>query len=39
MVAQPSIAMHEPFALRPASDLCPVERTILQGLGRLDAGG
>ena len=39
MVAQPSIAMHEPFALRPARDLWPVERTILQGLGPLDAGG
>ena len=31
--------MHEPFALRPAREVCPVERAILQGLGRLDAGG
>jgi hypothetical protein len=32
MVAQPAIAIHEPFALRAGVDLCPVERAILRGL-------
>jgi hypothetical protein len=32
MVAQPAVAIHEQFALRSGSDLCPVERAILRGL-------
>jgi hypothetical protein len=32
MVAQPAVAIHEPFALRSGYDLCPVERAILRGL-------
>ncbi|HXD96434.1 MAG TPA: phytanoyl-CoA dioxygenase family protein [Candidatus Acidoferrum sp.] len=36
MVAQPSIAIQEPFALRAGPDVCPVERAILRGLGRPD---
>ncbi len=33
MVAQPAVAIHEPFALQAGPDVCPVERAILQGLG------
>jgi hypothetical protein len=36
MVAQPAIAIQEPFALRAGPDVCPVERAILRGLGRPD---
>jgi phytanoyl-CoA dioxygenase PhyH len=32
MVAQPSIALHQPFALRDGTDGCAVERSILRGL-------
>jgi len=32
MVAQPAVAIHEPFALRAGVDVCPVERAILRGL-------
>ncbi len=32
MIAQPEIAHREPFALRDGADVCPVERTILEGL-------
>jgi Phytanoyl-CoA dioxygenase (PhyH) len=32
MVAQPAVAIREPFALCPGPDLCPVERAILRGL-------
>jgi hypothetical protein len=32
MVAQPSIALHEPFALRDRASACVVERAILRGL-------
>ena len=31
IIAQPAIAIHEPFALRAGADLCPVERAILRG--------
>jgi hypothetical protein len=34
MVAQPAVAMHEPFELRGSAGACPVERAILQGLRR-----
>jgi hypothetical protein len=33
MVAQPAVAIHEPFALQVGPDVCPVEHAILQGLG------
>lgn len=33
MVAQPAVAIHEPFGLRAAVAVCPVERAILEGLG------
>jgi hypothetical protein len=32
-VAQPGIAIHEPFALHGGEGVCPVERAILRGLG------
>lgn len=32
MVAQPAVAIREPFALRADVDVCPVERAILRGL-------
>ena len=32
ILAQPGIAIDEPFALNPAGDHCPVERAILRGL-------
>jgi hypothetical protein len=34
MVAQPGVAIHEPFALRTGPAVCPVERAILRGLER-----
>lgn len=35
LVAQPGIALREPFALNPgAAEICPVERAILDALGR-----
>ena len=34
MVAQPAVAIHEPFALRTGPAVCPVERAILRGLER-----
>jgi hypothetical protein len=34
MVAQPAVAIDEPFALRTGPDVCPVERAILRGLER-----
>ncbi|MGH2357499.1 MAG: phytanoyl-CoA dioxygenase family protein [Candidatus Limnocylindria bacterium] len=32
IVAQPAVAVHEPFVLRASLDVCPVERAILRGL-------
>src|SRR5262249_48837739 len=32
IIAQPEVAIREPFALRDAADACPVERAILRGL-------
>jgi len=32
MLAQPAVALHEPFALRERADVCAVERAILRGL-------
>ena len=32
MVAQPAVAIHEPFALRAGIDVCPVERAVLAAL-------
>ena len=32
VIAQPEIAIHEPFALRNGADACPVELAILRGL-------
>jgi hypothetical protein len=34
MVAQPAVAMHEPFALESHRATGPVERAILRGLER-----
>ena len=33
MLAQPAVALHQPFALRDDVDVCAVERAILHGLG------
>jgi hypothetical protein len=32
MIAQPAIALHEPFALRDGAAVCAVEQAILRGL-------
>src|SRR5437870_5693779 len=32
IVAQPAVALHQPFALRPGAGARPVERAILRGL-------
>jgi len=32
MIAQPAIAMHEPFTLRDRADVCAVERAVFRGL-------
>jgi hypothetical protein len=32
MIAQPAIALHEPFALRDGAVVCAVEQAILRGL-------
>jgi hypothetical protein len=34
MVAQPGVAIHEPFSLTGQDDPCPVERAILHALGK-----